>query len=162
MLSSPFLQKRPGLLLDSQHPSSWSRIQELEAPRPIEEAPELGPYAKPQFTQPLQSLADVAEGSMAVFQARVIPVNDPNLQIQWFLNDQPLGQSNRFAIHQDFGQVALHIAGVTPYDAGVFSCKAVNLEGAAITSASLNVLTDERIVTDPLHAQSYQKIQVCP
>ena len=75
-------EKRPTLLLDPQHEESWKRVQELEAPRPA--APEAEPvqFAKPQFTQPLQSLADIPEGSLAVFEARVIPVNDPSLQIQ--------------------------------------------------------------------------------
>lgn len=46
-------------------------------------APESAVYAKPTFTQPLKSMADVPEGSAVLLEARVIPVNDPKLQIQW-------------------------------------------------------------------------------
>jgi hypothetical protein len=152
-------QKRPGLLLDVQHPSSWERIQELEAPRPAQEPAPAEPFQKPQFTQPLQSLTDVPEGTVAVFQGRVVPNNDPGLQIQWFRNDAPLGQSNRFSMHQDFGYVVLHIAGAMLHDAGVYSCKAVNAEGAAISNAQLSVVGEERIAVDPLHAASLAKIQ---
>uniref|UniRef100_A0A915DZ78 Ig-like domain-containing protein n=1 Tax=Ditylenchus dipsaci TaxID=166011 RepID=A0A915DZ78_9BILA len=152
-------QKRPGLLLDPQQEESWRRIQEMEAPKAVAEAAEPAPFAKPQFTQPLQSLADVPEGQVAVFQGRVIPVNDPSMQIQWFLNDTPLKQSNRFTMSEDFGQVMLRINGVGVHDSGVYSCKAVNKEGAAITNASLSVIGEDSLQLDTAHPTSLQKIQ---
>ena len=76
-----------------------------------------------------------------------------------FRNDQPLIQSNRYAIGEEFGHVWLRIVGVGLHDAGVYSCKAVNREGAAMTNASLSVAGDERLLLDPLHAQSYARVQ---
>jgi len=111
-------EAKPELLLDTQHATSWQRIQEMEAPKEVPEAPEPAPLGKPQFTQPLQSLADVPEGQSAVFEGRVVPTNDPSMQIQWFLNDSPLGQSNRFTMHENFGQVTLRINGVGVHDSG--------------------------------------------
>lgn len=115
-------------------------MQELEAPRLPVETPEPAPFAKPQFTQPIQSIADVCEGKAVVFEARVIPVGDPLMQIQWFLDDAPLKQSNRFTMNEDFGLCVLRIASVGVHDIGTYSCKAVNKEGAAITNASLSVI----------------------
>lgn len=126
-------------MLDTQREESWRRIQELEAPRPETEQPEPAIYTKPQFTQALQSIADLPDNSVAVFEARVIPVNDPSLKLQWFFNDTPLRQSNRYTMSEDFGHVILRIAGVGVHDSGVYSCKAVNQEGASITNASLSV-----------------------
>jgi hypothetical protein len=87
----------------------------------------------------LQSIADVPEGALAVLEARVIPVNDPHLQILWFFNDTPLHQSNWFTVINDFGHVGLRITPVYRQHSGVYSCKAVNDQGVAVTSASLTV-----------------------
>ncbi|TKR69858.1 hypothetical protein L596_021954 [Steinernema carpocapsae] len=152
-------QRRPNILSDVQHPSSWQRIQEIEAPKAAPEPAPEAAYAKPTFTQPLQSLGDLQEGSVAFFEGRVIPVGDPNLQIQWFLNDTPLKESNRFAFTNDFGHVTLRISPVYTHDSGVYSCKAVNREGAALSNASLNVVGDEVLFLDTAHPASLQKIQ---
>jgi titin len=152
-------ERRPNIITDTQHEESWRRIQEIEAPR--EAAPEAdGPtYDKPQFTVPLQSIGDVPEGQIVVFEGRIIPVNDPNLQIQWFLNDSPLGQSNRFTMTNDFGNVALRINGVSSFDSGTYSCKIVNDQGAAISNASLSVIGEDGLLLDSAHPTSFQKIQ---
>lgn len=152
-------EKRPNIYSDPQHEESWRRIQEIEAPKPAPEEPEPVAYTAPQFTQPLQSVGDAPEGSIVVFEGRIIPVNDPNLQIQWFRDDQPLIQSNRYAILNDFGHVVLRIHGVTSFDNGVYSCKAVNKEGAAISNAALSVAGTENLILDTAHPASLQQVQ---
>uniref|UniRef100_F1KPJ7 Titin n=1 Tax=Ascaris suum TaxID=6253 RepID=F1KPJ7_ASCSU len=152
-------QPRAGILADVQHVESWKRIQEIEAPKAAPAPLEPTIYAKPTFTQPLQSVADVPEGGIALLQARVIPVNDPNLQILWFHNDAPLMQSNWYTMSNDFGCVSLRIAPVYPHHSGVYSCKAVNQQGAAITSASLSVLGEDSLQLNTQHPDSLQKIQ---
>ena len=37
----------------------------------------------------------VKEGQRAHFEARIIPVSDPTLSVQWFLNGQPIKQGQR-------------------------------------------------------------------
>lgn len=75
-------EKRPNILSDTIHDASWQRIQEIEKPRePIPEA-EAPVFQTPQFTQPLQSQADVPENSVVVFEGRLIPVGDPSLSVQ--------------------------------------------------------------------------------
>lgn len=127
-------------MLDPQNEKSWKRIQEIEAPRERDLTPEPVPFAKPQFTQAIQSIT-IEEAKSIVFEARVIPVGDPSMQIQWFLDDAPLKQSNRFTINEDFGLCVLRIENVNVYDIGTYSCKAINKEGAAITNASLSVIS---------------------
>uniref|UniRef100_A0A0N5ALN5 Immunoglobulin I-set domain protein n=1 Tax=Syphacia muris TaxID=451379 RepID=A0A0N5ALN5_9BILA len=145
-------QTRASIISDVQHAESWRRIQEIEAPKQGPAAAPAPVYGKPVFTQPLQSIADVLEGSVAVLEARLIPVNDPNLQIQWFCDDAPLQQSNWMTLNNDFGYITLRIAPVFTHHAGVYVCKAVNEQGTAITSASLTIL-------DTQHPESLMKIQ---
>jgi hypothetical protein len=152
-------EKRPNILSDTIHDQSWQRIQEIEAPRAPAPEPEAQVFQAPQFTQSLQSIDNVPEGSVVVFEGRLIPVGDPNLHIQWYLNDQPIQQSNRHAITNDFGYVALRINGATSFDNGTYSCKAVNDAGGAISNASLTVGETEGILGDALNPASLQKIQ---
>uniref|UniRef100_A0A913I9R6 Ig-like domain-containing protein n=1 Tax=Strongyloides stercoralis TaxID=6248 RepID=A0A913I9R6_STRER len=139
--------------------ASWVRIQEIEAPKPLPEPQAPIVYQKPSFTQPLQSISGLPEGQSAFFECNVIPANDPNLQIQWFFNDTPLKQSNRYTMSNDFGYVTLRIQPVYTHDAGVYSCKAINNEGNAITTASLEILGDDVLHLNPLHPESLLKIQ---
>ncbi|VDO27823.1 unnamed protein product [Haemonchus placei] len=132
---------------------------EIEAPRAPAPEPEKPQYDKPTFTQPLQSIADIPEGGVALLEARVIPINDPNLRIQWFFNDQPLQDSNWIATNNDFGNVSLRIAPVHARHSGVYSCKATNDHGAATTSASIGVQGTESLILDTSHPASLQKIR---
>lgn len=62
------------------------KIQALEmgqAPR-AEEADKV--YEKPIFTQVLTGPSEVWEGQNAHFECRVVPVGDPNLKFEWFVN----------------------------------------------------------------------------
>ncbi|CAG9532190.1 unnamed protein product [Cercopithifilaria johnstoni] len=152
-------QTRASILAEVQHPESWKRIQEIEAPKAMPTAPESTVYAKPTFTQPLKSMADVPEGSAVLLEARVIPVNDPKLQIQWFHNDAPLQQSSWHTITNDFGCVTLCISPVYPHHSGVYSCKAVNEQGAAVTSANISILGADSLVVDTQNPNSLKRIQ---
>ena len=42
------------------------------------------------FTQPLQSDNRLDEGQAVHLEARLIPVGDPKLKVDWFRNEQPL------------------------------------------------------------------------
>lgn len=70
------------MYLDSLQPSSLARIHELEnatgqpvgfASSPVSEAP--------KFTTQLVDITNLKEGQSAHFEARVTPVNDPNLVV---------------------------------------------------------------------------------
>ena len=92
----------------------------------------------PVFTSSPKSI-DVAEGQKAHFEARIIPVSDPTLNIEWFLNGQPIKLGSRFREGHDFGFVSLDISHVLPQDAGQYSCRATNSLGQAVCSSNMNV-----------------------
>lgn len=149
---------KDSLFLDPQHENSWQKIQELEAPKLAPPEMEPPPKEAPNFIEPLQSL-DRIEGQPAHFQTRVTPVNDNQLQIQWFKDGQPLGDSNRFAFTKDFGLIALDLLHTVSNDAGTYTCVATNELGEARVEAQLSIQPVPSLLLDPLHEQSWNRIQ---
>lgn len=49
-------------------------------------------YPAPQFIVPLQNVQQ-AEGGKLHMEARIEPVGDPNMVVEWFLNGRPLAAS---------------------------------------------------------------------
>ncbi|KAE9412310.1 hypothetical protein Angca_002960, partial [Angiostrongylus cantonensis] len=56
------------------------------------------------------------EGDRVHFEGVILPVNDPNLTVQWFRNGEPLAHGSKYAINQDFGICTLDIAYAFPED----------------------------------------------
>ena len=111
----------------------------------------------PVFTSSPKSI-EVAEGQKAHFEARIIPVSDPNLKIEWFLNGQPIKLGSRFREGHDFGFVSLDISHVLPEDGGQYSCRATNALGQAVCSANLGVKANQKIVKETMHESAMQQI----
>ncbi len=133
------ISARSSIYADTMHEQSWQKIQMIEAPKELPPPPEPQIFQKPQFTQPLGSIEEVPEGSPALLECRLIPVNDPKLKVEWYFNDKPLTNSNRMALTHDFGHVSLSLSRVYPQDSGVYMCRAVNELGEAVTTASIQV-----------------------
>lgn len=57
-------------------------------------------FEKPVFTMQLYGPAEVVEGMPAHFETRVVPIGDPNLKIQWFVNGVALKQGKLLEIKQ--------------------------------------------------------------
>ncbi|XP_066263906.1 titin homolog [Branchiostoma lanceolatum] len=90
----------------------------------------------PVFIQDLDSCV-VAEGSKVSFNGEVM--GNPQPDITWLFNDEKLPESKRHkAIYYD-EVVRLTILHVTRGDQGVYSCKAVNFSGEAVSKARLTV-----------------------
>lgn len=49
-------------------------------------------YPPPQFIVPLQNVSQT-EGGRVHFEARIEPVGDPSMVVEWFLNGRPLTAS---------------------------------------------------------------------
>lgn len=49
-------------------------------------------YPPPQFIIPLQDVTQM-EGGRVHFEARIEPVGDPTMRVEWFINGQPLEAS---------------------------------------------------------------------
>lgn len=73
--------------LESQHPEGLKKIVELERgqePLKREETERL--FEKPIFTQLLTGPSELIEGQHAHFECRVVPVGDPTLRFEWYVN----------------------------------------------------------------------------
>lgn len=153
------LNSRSGIQFDTQHPEALKKIHQLEMPlasRPDE--PERA-FEKPIFTQLLTGPTEIWEGSGAHFEARVVPVGDPSLRFEWFVNGKELQLGSRIKTTHDFGFVTLDITGAIPEDAGVYMCKAFNNAGEAVSSISMKVRSKSGIAGDSLLPESWEKIQ---
>ncbi|KAL1245317.1 Kettin-like protein, partial [Trichinella spiralis] len=151
---------RSAILADTMHEGSLEKIRIIEAPKDVPPSQDVACNERPVFTQPLRNIDDVPEGEAAVFECRLRPINDPNLHVEWYFNDEPLKISNRIMPTQDFGYITLKLASTSTFDTGVYLCRAWNLLGEAVTTASLQVQGKENILRDSQHPESYRKVQI--
>lgn len=148
------------IITEPQHPDGLDKIRELEAHRPFQrpEIVDAVTLQRPVFTQPLQNIDSIGEAQTAHFEARLIPVGDPNLKVQWYRNDVVLEDSSRISKTHDFGFVSMDIQHVREEDEGVYMCRATNPLGEAVTTASMRVKTKASIQLETQHQDSLKKI----
>ena len=116
------------LYLESQHESSWQKIQEMENRQPLKEpSPELH-FGPPTFIVPLSNFEELIEGDAVRLECRLQPVNDPTLKVLWTCNGNPLPEGNRFMPARNLDLVTLDIATVYGEDSGVYTCKAIRFK----------------------------------
>jgi hypothetical protein len=73
--------------METQHPEGMRLIQQLEGGKEPSRRDEPDQtYEKPIFTQLLTGPAELWEGQRAHYEARVVPVGDPTMHFQWFVN----------------------------------------------------------------------------
>lgn len=146
--------------METQHPEGMRKIQQLEAPHAPrrEEADRV--FEKPIFTQVLTGPSELWEGQHAHFEARVVPVGDPNLRFEWYVNGVELKLGSRIRVTHDFGFVTLDIMSTVREDSGVYMCKAINKAGEAVSSISMKVKPRSSIHGEPLQPDAWQKIQL--
>ena len=79
------------MLLDSQHPDAWQKIQDLEG---LDKFPQLEypetEFGKPQWVRTFENVDVEQEGEIVQLFGQVDPADDPNLKVEWFLNGVPL------------------------------------------------------------------------
>ena len=80
----------------------------------------------PKFVGKLDDHLGLKDGQSVHLQCALEPVNDPDLKVDWYFNDQPLPNSSRVKTVADFGYVMLDIAGVDSRDSGKYTCRAHN------------------------------------
>lgn len=158
-IAQAFLKCRPtsSLITSTQLEGSLSSIRRLEhkKERTVEEE-ELISEA-PVFTQPMRNLS-LIENQSAHFETRLIPVGDPHMRVDWFHNGSPLLLGSRISTINDFGYVALDLKYVKPSDSGTFQCRASNLLGQAVCSATMRVEDTKSIISDTSFPESLPKI----
>ena len=93
----------------------------------------------PVFMTPLRDVGVVAEGSNVKVEAQIEPKNDPQLKVDWELNGKPITTGSRLKTTLDFGHVTLNITGARASDSGLYTCKAINALGEAVSTTSVKV-----------------------
>ncbi|KIH53561.1 immunoglobulin I-set domain protein, partial [Ancylostoma duodenale] len=127
---------RRNIYLDTQHESSWAKIQEMENREEIRPpTPEMS-FPPPTFTEQLKNVDDAIEADAVRLDCRLVPVNDPTLKVYWTVNGNPLPEASRFMPARNFDYVSLDILGLYPEDSGVYTCKAISQFGEAATSCT--------------------------
>lgn len=102
----------------------------------------------PMFTVPLANIDSLREGESAHFEARLIPIDDPKLRVEWYWNGKPLKAGSRFRTFCDFGFAILEISPVYPEDSGEYSCRAINDYGEAVTTATMKIQGKRSIILE--------------
>lgn len=122
-----------------------------------EEAPES--TTPPKFKTQIKDQLEIREGGFAHFEARLEPVGDSTLRVEWFKDGRPVEASSRTTSFFNFGYVALTIKQLTIHDVGVYTCRAYNALGQDTTVANLSVVTKKDILYDSSNPSGLQKIQ---
>ena len=93
----------------------------------------------PVFMEQLGDIGAVQEGSNVHAEARIEPKSDPNLRVEWELNGKSISSGSRLKTTLEFGHVQLNINGVRSSDSGIYTCKAINTLGEAVSTTSIKV-----------------------
>ena len=117
------------------------------------------PQSSPLFRTPLQNPQPVMEGQNIHLEARLEPIGDPGMKVEWFFNGQALTIGSRFRTYNDFGFIALDIVGVTANDQGTYVCRATNALGQAETNAQVEVIVRNNVVTESEHEAAMTQIR---
>lgn len=123
----------------------------------VEEQPEC--IMPPIFKSPIKDQLNIREAGFAHFEARLEPVGDATLRVEWLRDGQPVEASSRITSFFNFGYVALTIKQVTINDIGTYTCRATNALGEAQTNARLTVITRKDIQFDSQYPQGLEQIQ---
>lgn len=113
----------------------------------------------PQFLTHLQPYYCNMELGRSYFNARIAPINDPTMRIQWLKDGQPLVNATRIQQLNNFGVVSLTLHPTYAEDAGIYTCQLNNFLGEAQNSAELTTISTEKLQLNSLHEQSLQEIQ---
>ena len=92
----------------------------------------------PRFTTDLPAEINLPQDQDLNLNCCIEPKHDSTLKIDWYHNGLPLSTGTRIKATSDFGFVNLSIHGMTSRDAGVYTCKATNKLGEAVTFTKVN------------------------
>lgn len=82
-----FYIAKADIQLDTLHSEGMRKIQKLEEGRiPTRAEEPERQFDKPVFTQLLTGPSELWEGQHAHFECRVVPVGDPTMRFEWFVN----------------------------------------------------------------------------
>lgn len=116
------------------------------------------PQQPPIFTTSLKSHDDLMEGQNVCLEAQIEPHTDANLQIEWFKNGVAFQPGTRSKSTFEFGYVSLLISGLRSDDSALYTCKATNFLGEAVSTCSIKVTNSHWLICDTLHPNALTRI----
>lgn len=131
--------------------------QQYQNMKYVEESPDV--TTRPEFKSPIKDQINIREGGFAHFEARLEPIGDSTLRVEWYKDGKIVEASSRITSFFNFGYVALTIKQVTVYDVGTYTCRAVNSMGEAATNARLTVITKQDVIVESQNQLGLEKIQ---
>ena len=118
-------------------------------------AKDIGP---PKFiTAFTQSSTELSEGQSCHLEAKLTPIEDPNLKVEWFKDGKPLPTGHRFRTFHDFGIVILDILYCYAEDSGTYECRATNKQGTDSISCSFKCSEKSGLILTPQVPGEMQK-----
>ena len=144
----------------SFHSKAYEETQRFESKQVVKQEFEevVSSGGPPVFKTTLVDPEPVGEGKNIHLEARLEPIGDPSMKVEWFFNGRHLTIGSRFKTYNDFGFIALDILGVTQLDAGKYTCRATNKVGEAATSADVSILAKSSIITETDNESAMQQI----
>lgn len=139
---------KSGVYLDSLQPDSLARIRELESYSEQPPAAATPVAEPPKFITQIVDISRLVEGQSAHFEARLTPITDPDLKVEWFYNGKKLPHGHRYRTFHDFGIVILDILYCYEENSGVYECRAVNKYGEDSTKATLKCLSKANLILE--------------
>lgn len=142
------------IIFESQLPKGMEgtidKIAELEGlgSMPSQMTQEDDSGKPPEFITTPSDLT-LSENSLAHFECRLMPINDPSMRVEWFHNGKALSAGSRIKTINDFGFVILEIAGCYQRESGLYTCKATNKHGEATVNCKLQVRGRQGIILEP-------------
>ena len=97
----------------------------------------------PKFKTHFKAQLNLRERDTAHYEAKLIPIGDPTMKIEWLRNGEPLRSAARYEIKYDFGFVSLNLLWTYPEDDGIYECVATNAVGQDKTRAELKCKVSE-------------------
>ena len=146
------------IIKDTLHESAMQQISYLESQKSMQTQEEGFTTQEPVFTAKMRDI-QVVEGAPAHFEAKLIPIGDPKLKVEWLMNGKLIEASNRMSTLHDFGFVAMDLKYTRPSDSGVYSIRASNALGEATISANLRVVSAQGGADmESMHGEALEKI----
>merc|ERR1712106_1055695 len=152
------ISARGSLDTSSQRPEGLEKIKELESRGQRSRTDEIQTFQKPVFTTALQNCV-MQENQSAHLAARLIPVGDPSLKVEWMKDGKVLETGSRIKTSLDFGLVKLDIDSIRSSDVGIYTCKAVNLNGEATSTTSIKMQESGWLQGNTQHPGAIDKIR---
>lgn len=111
-------------------------LSRYDRSRKVEEYREEVP---PRFVTELNGRKDHVELSSCHMEGRIEPYPDETMKVTWEKDGQPLSAGSRFKPLYNFGFAALDVLQLVKEDSGVYTCRAKNNWGEAVSTMEIAV-----------------------